>query len=116
MKLNPQAITILNILQDRQWHCPIEWGYADGHTKRITDINEYLKPQGLMVQGDWCNCGRHASKIKRRRIVQLDQEKPHSVPNFAPQTPLNVRPPSEFVKKFLATQWRPEVKTQPKLF
>lgn len=68
-ELNPQAQRIYDILKDFQWHCPISWGYADGHTKRITDINEYLAPQGLKVDGGWCDCGRHVSKIKKRRLV-----------------------------------------------
>ena len=69
MKLNPQAEKIYEILKNPGWHCPIEWGYADGHTKRITDINEYLKPLGKKIESDWCNCGRHISKIKARRIA-----------------------------------------------
>lgn len=68
MNLNPQAQKIYDILQDRCWHCPIEWGYADGHAKRITDINEYLKPLGLEVKSEWCDCGRHTARIKKRKI------------------------------------------------
>ena len=76
MKLTKQASYIYNILSDRQWHCPIDWGFADGHAKRLTDINNFLRDKGLMIESDWCNCGRHASKIKKRRIVPISSENP----------------------------------------
>lgn len=67
--MNPQATTIYEILKDGNWHCPIEWGYADGHAKRITDINKFLEPQDKKVIGDWCDCGKHKAKVLKRKIV-----------------------------------------------
>ncbi len=80
--LNPQAQKILNILQDRNWHCPQEWGYADGHCKRITDINKYLFPQDLKIDSKVCDCGNHNGKVFKRRIVLSE---PHQTPNPAPR-------------------------------
>ena len=72
MKLNQQANVIYNILKNGNWHCPIEWNYADGHTKRFTDLNRYLKPLGLVVKGIPCDCGRHTGKPSyKRKIVPL---------------------------------------------
>lgn len=70
MKLNSQASYIYNILQDRQWHCPTSWNYADGHCKRITDINRYVREFGLKVDSKVCDCGKHTSKILKRRLVE----------------------------------------------
>lgn len=67
--MNPQAQRIYEILKDEAWHCPMEWGYADGHTKRITDINAYLLSRGQEVKRDWCDCGRHTSKVYKRKIM-----------------------------------------------
>lgn len=67
--LSPQALRIYELLKDGVWHCPIDWNYADGHTKRITDINNYLKPLGQQIESQWCDCGRHVAKIKKRRLV-----------------------------------------------
>lgn len=69
--LNPQAQKIYQILLDGQWHCPSEWNFADGHCKRITDINNYFKPQGLQVISTICDCGHHTSKVKKRRIAAM---------------------------------------------
>jgi hypothetical protein len=70
MKLSSQAALIYNILLDGEWHCPIEWGYADGHCKRITDINEFLKGTNKKVIGKACFCGRHTSAaVKMRKLV-----------------------------------------------
>lgn len=70
--MTPQAEKIYQILADGNWHCPIEWGYADGHTKRITDINRYLAPKGMKIESKVCNCGRHSSKVLMRKIVEID--------------------------------------------
>ena len=69
-KLSAQAQRILDILSDGQKHCPISWGYADGHGKRLTDINRYLKPLGKKLDWRWCDCGRHTTKIKMRWIAE----------------------------------------------
>lgn len=96
--MNPQAIKIYEILLDGNWHCPIEWGYADGHTKRITDISRYITPRGQKIASTWCDCGRHTSKVLKRKIVTT-----------SPVVP-------ERVLKFQA-QWKPvEVKTIQALF
>jgi hypothetical protein len=76
MSLSKQASYIYNILSDWEWHCGIDWGYSDGHAKRITDINEFLRPQGLEVDSKWCNCGRHVSKVLARRIKAVSSENP----------------------------------------
>ena len=83
MKLNPQAIKILDILDTGGWHCCSEWHYADGHCKRISDINEYLKPQGKKVIGEVCKCGRHTAKVYKRMIVPLDTQSPRLAPILA---------------------------------
>ena len=80
MNLNPQAIKILVILEDGEKHCPIEWGYADGHGKRFTDITRYLNQFGQKLENDWCDCGRHTTKIKMRWIAPLE---PSYASNFA---------------------------------
>ena len=72
MNLTPQAIKILEILEDGYTHCGIDWGYADGHGRRITDINRYLAPLGKTLAYDWCNCGRHKSKIRMRWVAPLE--------------------------------------------
>lgn len=72
--MNPQATIIYNILLDGQWHCPIEWGYADGHCKRITDINRAVQKDGLKVESKVCDCGRHDSKILKRRLTKMEQK------------------------------------------
>lgn len=72
MKLSGQSWLIYNILYDKQWHCPIEWGYADGHCKRITDINRELEKQGEKIISEACDCGRHTSKILKRKIVSTE--------------------------------------------
>jgi hypothetical protein len=94
-KLNPQAENILDILSDGMWHCPIDWKYADGHGKRLTDINRYLQENGKQLIWEWCNCGRHTATIKRRRIAPITS-KP------APQTTL-----SPNVAKILASWQKP---------
>lgn len=78
--MNPQAEKIYEILKDGNFHCPREWGYADGHCKRITDINEYLKPLGQEVKSEVCNCGHHNSRIKKRRIVPQEAPTRHRMP------------------------------------
>jgi len=83
MTLNPQAQRIYEILKDRQSHCPIEWRYADGHAKRITDINRFLAPQGLTIKSEPCKCGRHISRLLKRQIVPLN---PSYALKSAPQT------------------------------
>lgn len=72
--MNPQAQKIYSILQDSNFHCPSEWGYADGHCKRITDINKYLAPKGQKVVSAICNCGKHTSKVVARKIVPIAQD------------------------------------------
>lgn len=72
-KLTPQAKKILDILLDRLWHCGIDWHFADGHTKRFTDINRFLANQGLKIESAWCDCGRHTTRILKRRIVQTEE-------------------------------------------
>ena len=67
-----QINKIYKILSDGEWHCPIEWNYADGHTKRITDINKIIAPEGKVVIGEACDCGRHGSRVKKRRVVNRD--------------------------------------------
>ena|SRR3990167_4650680 len=67
--MTSQAQKILEILQDGQKHCPIDWGYSDGHGKRLTDINRYLKQFGKTLACDWCDCGRHTAKIKMRWLA-----------------------------------------------
>lgn len=69
MNLNPQAEIIYQILLDGNWHCPKEWNYADGHCKRITDINKFLLPIGKEVDSKRCDCGRHLSGVFKRRII-----------------------------------------------
>ena len=69
--MTPQACKILEILQDGQKHCPIDWRYADGHGKRLTDINRYLRQFGKTLAWDWCDCGRHTTKIKMRWITAI---------------------------------------------
>jgi hypothetical protein len=69
--LNPQAEKIYYLLQDLAWHCPIDWGYSDGHGKRLTDINRFLAPRGQKLAYDWCDCGRHTAKLKKRKIVPI---------------------------------------------
>ena len=76
--MTQQAIKIYEILKDKQWHCPIEWGYADGHAKRITDINNYLKTIGQEINSDWCDCGRHTARVYKRRIIAISENLPHS--------------------------------------
>ena len=71
-ELSNQSQIIYDILKDGNWHCPQEWGYADGHTKRITDINDYLRPLNQKIASDWCDCGKHTSKIKKRKIVPIE--------------------------------------------
>lgn len=71
LQLNPQAEKILDILSDGNKHCPIEWGYADGHGKRFTDISRYLAQFGKTLENDWCDCGRHTAKIKMRWIAEI---------------------------------------------
>lgn len=67
-----QTATLKQILSDRQWHCPIEWNYADGHTKRFTDLNLEFAPEGLKVIGIPCDCGRHTGKVYKRKIVPIN--------------------------------------------
>ena len=82
MKLNAQAIKIHSILKTESkpplsngFHCPIEWNYADGHTKRFTDLNRFLEPQNQVIEGRPCICGRHVGKPSfMRRIVPLKIE------------------------------------------
>ncbi len=76
-KLNPQAERIYILLLDYAWHCPIDWNWSDGHGKRLTDINRYLKPKGNKLDWDWCDCGRHTAQIKKRRIIPFDQPFTH---------------------------------------
>ena len=84
--MNPQAIKIYEILKDGNFHCPREWGYADGHCKRITDINEYLLPKGQKVDSEVCRCGHHISRLKKRRIVVLEHKIASYTPPTAPQS------------------------------
>lgn len=70
IKLSEQANKILDILSDFGWHCPIDWSYSDGHGKRLTDINRYLASLGKKLAWGWCDCGRHISRVKMRRIVE----------------------------------------------
>lgn len=85
--MNPQAQKIFEILQDGRWHCPIDWKYADGHGKRLTDINRYLARFGQNLEWAWCDCGRHTTKIKMRRIVS-----DHKTEATLNQVPLFVSP------------------------
>lgn len=71
--LNPQAQKILAILRNGFWHCPIDWGYADGHGKRLTDIKRFVVHEGLKLEWDWCDCGRHTAKLKKRRLVPIQE-------------------------------------------
>jgi len=73
-ELTPQAEKIYQILSDYNWHCPVEWHYADGHAKRITDINRFLLPQGLKIESKVCDCGRHQSRILKRKIVEIEPQ------------------------------------------
>ena len=86
MNLNPQAQKILEILQDGRKHCPIDWKYADGHGKRLTDINRYLQQFGKTLAWDWCDCGRHTTKIKMRWIIE--QNPLNSAKRYQGSTPL----------------------------
>ena len=70
MTLNPQAQRILDILSDGCWHCAIDWNYSDGHAKRITDISRFIAPTRKIIS-DWCDCGRHTAKVKKRKLVDL---------------------------------------------
>jgi len=81
----PQARKILEILQDGQKHCPIDWEWKDGHGKRLTDINRYLKKSGKFLAWAWCDCGRHTTKIKMRWIAKMGLE--HIIPILVPQNP-----------------------------
>jgi len=74
--LNPQAQNILDILSDGAWHCRVDWKYSDGGNKRLTDINRYLALKGQKLAWDWCDCGRHTAKIKKRKIVNKLSSKP----------------------------------------
>ncbi len=65
IKLNKNCQRIYNILEDKEWHCPIEWGYADGHCRRFTD----LKQKGFVIESKVCECGRHESKVLARRLI-----------------------------------------------
>ena len=76
MSLSKQASYIYNILSDWEWHCPQEWFYQDGHCKRFTDINEFLRPQGLEIDSKWCDCGKHVSKVLARRIKAISSDNP----------------------------------------
>lgn len=69
MKLSNQCQRIYDILKDGQFHCPQEWGFSDGHCKRITDLNRQLAFIGQEIRSEVCNCGRHQSKILMRRIA-----------------------------------------------
>ena len=71
-ELSDQAQRIYEILQDGNWHCRIDWNYSDGGNKRLTDINRYLAPRGQKLAWAWCDCGRHTSTIKKRKIVALE--------------------------------------------
>ena len=53
--MNPQAQKILEILEDGGNHCPIDWRWADGHGKRLTDINRYLAESGKTLAWAWCD-------------------------------------------------------------
>lgn len=86
--LNPQAHVILSILEDGQWHCPIDWRYSDGHGKRLTDINRYLAHFGKKLEWEWCTCGRHTTKIKMRRLVYA----PVSVPTPSMPHDVSMKP------------------------
>ncbi len=72
--MSPQVQRIYSILQDRQWHCPQEWGYADGHCKRITDLNRLLAKDGLEIKSEVCDCGQHISKVLKRKIVEIQNQ------------------------------------------
>lgn len=97
-KLNPQAQKIYEILKDMEWHCPKEWGYADGHCKRITDINRYVGQFGEEIDSDVCDCGRHTSKILKRRI-KLKSENLPQVERKDTETNGHLRP-VQFVKQY----------------
>lgn len=98
IKLNPQAQVIYQILRDMQWHCPKEWGYADGHCKRITDINRYIDQFGQEIDSRLCDCGRHTSKILKRRI-KLKSENLPQVERKDTETNEHPRP-MQFVKQY----------------
>jgi hypothetical protein len=72
--LNPQAQRILDILSGGSWHCPIDWKFGDGHGRRLTDINRHLALKGQKLAWDWCDCGRHTARIKKRKIVPLSAD------------------------------------------
>jgi len=103
-ELSSQAQKILDILSDRQWHCPIDWNWGDGHGKRITDIIRYLEPFNKTIENDWCDCGRHSARILKRRIVSV-------TPKFAPTAPQN-----SVVAQFLERWKTKPIKAENTLF
>src|SRR3990167_1462969 len=107
--MTSQAQKILEILQDGQKHCPIDWGYSDGHGKRLTDINRYLKQFGKTLACDWCDCGRHTAKIKMRWLASLPDQLPEvlQIADSAPPCPI-IPPEREILHSTPQTPQHPQ--------